>query len=110
MTLIPGKDVPKPIMIVSDKTIHALIFMTLTIFLVLGFNYFVKKNSFIKSYVVSALIALSFGIAIEFFQHFMNVGRKGDWEDALADFIGIIVAFPIVKMLIKFRLFERVIR
>ena len=44
------------------------------------------------SFILIALIALSYGIVIEFMQALLTVTRTGNVYDALADFAGIVVS------------------
>ncbi|MEN8136909.1 MAG: VanZ family protein [Bacteroidota bacterium] len=109
MSLLPGKSIPNELFVVSDKLIHAIIYMVFTAFMVLALNYKLGSKNLNKNYIVSALIALVFGVLIEVFQESMKIGRSGDWKDAMADFVGIIVAYPLVKIVKGLRMFERIL-
>lgn len=49
----------------------------------------------LKGALITASAATLFGIAVEFIQDAMNLGRSGDMADALADTVGAFVAVPL---------------
>ncbi|MCH5215949.1 MAG: VanZ family protein [Muribaculaceae bacterium] len=86
----------------ADKVIHTIMFLTLS--LALSFDYnkklFGKYNNITVAIVVG-LFSTIFGIAIEFMQDAMAMGRTADIYDAIADafgaFIGSFVWIPLCK-------------
>ncbi|MDE5960562.1 MAG: VanZ family protein [Duncaniella sp.] len=49
----------------------------------------------LKGALITASAATLFGIAVEFIQDAMNLGRSGDMADALADAVGAFAAVPL---------------
>lgn len=49
----------------------------------------------LKGALIAAAIVTAFGIAVEFIQSAMHLGRSGDWLDAIADAIGAFAAVPL---------------
>lgn len=49
----------------------------------------------LKGALITASAATLFGIAIEFIQDAMNLGRSGDWADVVADGVGAFAAVPL---------------
>lgn len=45
--------------------------------------------------LIASLAVTLFGIAVEFIQNAMGLGRSGDWADGLADAIGAFAAVPL---------------
>lgn len=82
MTLAPNKDVPGSEMF-WDKASHAIAFGLLTVIGLL-------MSTHRRWVVVVSVIGL--GLVIEVAQGLMPYGRQGDWRDALADVIGVVVA------------------
>jgi VanZ family protein len=103
MSLLSREKIPAEVSLISDKAIHAIIYLILTSLLTLAFIFvsktYKKKNSFLVSYITSALIAFVFGVMIEILQEKMQIGRSGDWKDALANLFGIVIAYHSVKIL-----------
>lgn len=57
-------------------------------------RYRIGKILTLKGAVITAIIVSVFGIAVEFIQDAMDMGRSGDLYDALADTIGSFAAIP----------------
>lgn len=77
--LLPMQKIPEPLEL-SDKASHLLGHGALAAY----FSGLVSRRSWWK--LIAALIL--FGIAIEFAQTFMNLGRNGDLRDVLANVAG----------------------
>jgi VanZ family protein len=79
LTLAPSDDVPGS-QAIWDKAAHSIAFGLLVIVGLL-------MSTHRRWLVVLAVVAL--GIAIELAQTVMPYGREGDWQDALADIVGV---------------------
>ncbi len=94
LCLIPSNGLPKINFFSGyhlDKVVHlVLFFIQCSLFLL---NSSKNKNKLaIKRHILFTLIySLLLGTAIEFIQHFYIFGRAGDFNDVLADFIGIVL-------------------
>jgi len=85
----------------ADKLMHMLIYFVFTGIWFLAFskgitNEILQKNALI----VSAAFSFVYGIGIEFMQQTLVVSRQGDWQDVLANTIGIILAIFLIKWFI----------
>jgi len=77
----------------ADKVMHIIIYFSLTVTWYFAFsrgitNEVLKKNALI----VSGIVCFIYGIAVEIMQETLVTTRQGDWQDALANTIGIILA------------------
>lgn len=81
LTLAPSEDVPGG-EVLWDKAAHGIAFGGLAVIGLL-------MSTHRRWLVVLAVLGL--GIGIEFAQALMPFGRDGDWHDALADSIGVLV-------------------
>jgi VanZ family protein len=77
--IVPVSDVPSPFEW-NDKTSHLVGHGTLAIY----FAGLVPRRAWWKIFV----FLLLFGIAVEFAQHFMQLGREGDPRDVVANSAG----------------------
>jgi len=113
MSLLPKKRIPIEVFTISDKLIHASIYGFLTLlFLIAIYLYFYPKNSnkaFANSFIISAILAFVLGVVLEFFQESMEIGRTGDWKDALANLFGIIIVYPTMKIFNGLDLIDKVL-
>lgn len=111
MSLLPSSELPIDILVVSDKIIHSLIYFVLTLLIILAFIYsnelIGKSSVLIKSFIVSGLFSLIFGILIEVAQEKMNIGRSGDWKDVVANLFGIVIVYPFVIMVLNTKVFKK---
>lgn len=72
-------------------------YFTLIVLLLSTHQYYGWKVQ--KIYLI--VIALCFGILIEFLQNLMKLGRDFDYYDILANFIGLLIGFIVYEKLIK---------
>ena len=82
-----------------DKVVHiVLFFIQCSLFMLLSSSE--NKNKLvIKRHILFTLIySLLLGTVIEFIQHFYIFGRAGDFNDVLADFIGIVLGICFFKL------------
>lgn len=83
LTLAPNQDVPGSGMI-WDKAAHSIAYGLLTLI-----GLFMSTHR--RWMVVAAVWIL--GVGVEIAQSLMGFGRQGDWHDALANTIGIFLAY-----------------
>lgn len=98
LSLVSLKDGPQLPFSFADKIIHGIIYFTFAISWYLAFTKgkttsFLEKNALL----VSVLFAVIYGIMIEFMQETLVDNRQGDWQDALANAIGAILAGILIK-------------
>lgn len=83
-----------PSVALSDKVIHACIYLVLAI---AWFLPIVKHSPFalrLSPYVVLGVTA--YGAFLELLQHFCTLTRSGEWLDLLADFVGALIGVVLV--------------
>lgn len=82
----------------ADKLAHILIYFLFTVAWFLAFSKGITNTVFQKNALIwSAIWSFFYGILIEVLQETLIATRFGDWEDALANTIGIIVAIFTIK-------------
>lgn len=78
-----------------DKLGHFILYAVLSMLLIKTFsNEIVIQNSMSNG----ALVALVFGVLIELGQHFFTHDREGDYMDALANGLGILLMVVLTKV------------
>jgi VanZ family protein len=111
MSLLPSKELPTSLL-VSDKIIHSLIYFGLTSMLFLATIYIsestISKHQFNKLFLISAIISFILGILVEIAQEKMNIGRSGDVNDVIANLLGTIIVYPIVKKIQYLSIFNNI--
>lgn len=98
LSLVSLKDGPKLPFSFADKIIHSIIYFVCTISWFLAFSKkqitpFLLKNALI----ISVLFSVFYGILMEVLQETLVENRQGDWQDALANAIGAIMAGILIK-------------
>jgi VanZ family protein len=79
--------IPIPLFKGSDKIIHFVFYAILVALLSFGY---IKSDRFnLSKLLFSAYWSILFGGLIELIQHYIVEGRSGEWEDFLANTIGI---------------------
>lgn len=107
LTLLPGDKVSPPILLFphADKLAHALMFGMVCSAIVLD-TARQKERLTIALLLLSATVVTILGIAIEFIQLAMGLGRSAELADAIADAIGAffipLCLFPIIKKMFDF--------
>ncbi|WP_460220025.1 VanZ family protein [Psychroserpens sp. MEBiC05023] len=96
-SLIQLKDMPSFGFSFDDKIYHTLAYLILTL---LVYNYVSTKN-FKRSMILSAGIAIGYGIIIEVLQFVLTTHRSFDVFDAVANTLGALLAVMVLKYLIK---------
>jgi VanZ family protein len=79
LCLMPMPHVPREFDL-NDKVLHILVHAALATY----FTGLVERRGWWK---ILALL-LVFGVSVEFAQHYMGLGRHGDYRDALSNFAG----------------------
>jgi hypothetical protein len=102
---LPGYAIPHyswTDLISFDKFIHAFLFAVLIIFLLKGFN---KQNQFkylnTHPVLISFLVCVLYGGALELMQNYFFIDRTGDWFDFIANSVGCLIGIPICNSLKK---------
>lgn len=93
LTLAPNEDVPGSGMI-WDKAAHSIAYGLLTLV-----GLFMSTH---RRWMVVGVV-WSLGIGVEIAQSQMGFGRQGDWRDALANTIGIILAYMLWAIARRFK-------
>ena len=91
ITLMKPSNLP-PIQ-VNDKIAHLIAFFTLVV--LADFSYTPSSNKISKTFWL-----LLFGLLIEIAQYYTS-WRSADWKDLLADFIGILIYWPLSPLIQK---------
>jgi VanZ family protein len=93
LTLLPADDMPElpPWELLSfDTAAHAFVFVLLAALSVFSMR---RQRMWPglrrRAYLAVALGCVGFGLLIEVLQTAMNLGRHGEWSDALSDTIGV---------------------
>lgn len=80
----------------EDKIGHLAVYGLLTYLLIWGFRKG-SPNFSTKHILIAGIIASLFGVAMEFAQAYLSVGRKFDYYDMLANSIGAILVAKIIR-------------
>ena len=81
-----------------DKAQHAIAFATLAVMAVLAYPEALKRRI--------AFLLIVQGVLIEVLQYFSGY-RYGDWQDALADGVGVLLGLGLVAWLMRLQWFKR---
>ena len=81
-----------------DKAQHAIAFATLAVMAVLAYPEALMRRI--------AFLLIVLGVLIEVLQYFSGY-RYGDWQDALADGVGVLLGLGLVAWLMKLEWFKR---
>ena len=72
----------------NDKVIHTLIFI--------GFGYLWRRSGLTDRQTI--VWGTVFAVLTELYQALMPIGRSGDWEDTVADLIGVVVGLLFARI------------
>ena len=102
LSLASLKGGPKLPFSFADKIIHGIIYFTFAISWFIAFTKgkttpFLSKNAVL----ISVLFAIAYGVIMELMQETLVENRQGDWQDALANAAGAIVAGILIKYFIS---------
>lgn len=78
-----------------DKVAHMIMF---AVMFVLWFRFFRLNQTLKKTIILAGVIVLIYGAVLEILQGTVVVGRTTDLLDFLADSVGILVGFAIIKI------------
>ncbi|MCF8357517.1 MAG: VanZ family protein [Prolixibacteraceae bacterium] len=81
-----------------DKLVHFIMYLGLTVLLI---PVLLKKDRYIKCYMLSFLIATAAGILMEFLQSSITKFRFGSTLDAVANLLGIITGIVLFELIIR---------
>ena len=93
LLIMPGSDIPKSSLfdiLYFDKWVHVGMFGLLTI--VWGYPFLKKYKRSAKVFCKISVIIIVYGVAMEFAQKYLAVGRSFDILDILADCVGSVIA------------------
>jgi len=83
-----------------DKLLHFAVFSTLSLILIVAFK---RQCSFrffrYRATIIALLLALAYGIALEYVQMRYFEGRTAEWLDAVANSLGAIFGIIIFKII-----------
>ncbi len=102
LLVLPGKDLPKEdflSVIYFDKWVHAGLFGGLVFLFSLPFK---KLHSFKSNFYISiVLLAILYGVAMEFVQKYFTVDRDFDVNDMIADAVGAVIGYFFFRFIAK---------
>ena len=101
LALSPAPYLPPDLLNVWDKAQHAFGFGVLAFWAVLAYTSVSKFRI--------GMLLLAMGGLIEVMQH-LSAYRFGDWQDAVADGVGVLLGLGLVVGLIRLEWFKRLIR
>lgn len=94
ISLLPKADFPKaPLFPGADKLVHAVMYFIFILLLLWSF-----QDKRVAQWKLIGFV-ISWGIAIEFLQRFMNLGRSFSEFDILANLTGTLIGFLFYKLL-----------
>jgi len=101
--LIKASNIPDVSMSIPnlDKIVHAFFHFSFTILWFLFFKKHYKEANSNKLLIITVLLSISFGIAIEILQELFTTTRKADVFDVLANFSGAMLASGLLLYLKK---------
>lgn len=100
LTLMPGNDVPAwpwAEAVHLDKFVHAILFAVQSLLLGIALGSMGAWRSRISPVAVAALVAIVYGGVIELLQEGMDAGRHGDVLDLLADSVGALIGYGLLR-------------
>jgi len=95
VSLMPSSGLPKVTFKHLDKIVHLSMYFILSIFMLLGFANLKHKSIFVKSIPIVLSFFCSF--SIEILQETVTSGRMFEIFDILANGIGCLIAFFVMK-------------
>lgn len=94
-SLLPGQEIPKLGIKNIDKLVHAFMYFILSSFMLLGFGNLKHRSIFVKS--IPILMSLFCSFLIELLQEYTTSSRLFEINDILANGIGCLIAFFVMK-------------
>ncbi len=104
-SLLPQKQISKVDWMLSDKWLHALMYLVFSTTLYLFWNQLDPTTSKKRIIVFTALVSIGYGILMEVMQYYLIEGRYGESLDVLANTIGVLitVCLTLISFKLKFR-------
>lgn len=99
---LPGSDLPSSSFLTEidfDKFVHISLF-SIFVFLI-SYPFIKNKNLYTGTYILIAVLALVYGILMEFVQKYFAIGRSCDVLDMVADACGCALGFFYAKWRLK---------
>lgn len=82
----------------ADKVVHCIMYWVMTlVFMVDWAKFRYPKKITVSSMWVCAVVAFAFSLLMEYLQDAMNLGRAASVNDVIANFIGTILGFLVMK-------------
>lgn len=101
MSLMPSRDLPDPLLDMSDFFLHSMIYVVWMHLTFIGY-WFRRQGASIKSVFIAWICAMVFGLMVEFAQKTFTDSRQFDPVDLAANALGGLVgAFLIYRILKK---------
>jgi VanZ family protein len=100
--LIKSSDIPAIQITNLDKVVHSFFHLVFTSLWFFFFKKQINSLSIFKPLVVSFMLSIFFGIAIEIAQALFTTTRKGDLFDVLANLSGATLAVCIILLFNKY--------
>lgn len=95
VSLLPGEEIPKVGIKNVDKLVHAVMYFILSSFMLLGFGNLKHRSIFVKS--IPILVSFFCSFLIELLQEYTTSTRLFEIFDILANGIGCVIAFIVMK-------------
>lgn len=95
VSLLPGQEIPKVGLKNIDKVVHTVMYFILSSFMLLGFGNLKHKSIFVKS--IPILMSFFCSFLIEILQEYTTSSRLFEINDILANGIGCVIAFIVMK-------------
>ncbi len=105
MSLTPGDELPRLLVQMNDKFLHAGIYFFSAFLIYLAFvRYHFKNRLSAKKLVLILVICVVFGGLIELAQHYLVHNRKGDWYDFTANTLGAVLSVLMMRVFHRYYL------
>ena len=97
--LMPGRDLPDVPIKLSDKAVHFIIYLFLSVFTYYGW---IKQNTYSSLHrnTITKIVAITstYGFLVEILQHLFTADRHFDLMDALANSTGAVVGCILCRL------------
>ena len=84
-----------------DKLVHSALFLVLSLTFWVERRFAKTENKVQRLWLWALVVPILMGGAIEFAQAFFTETRSGDWWDLAADALGVVLAWPVGKVINK---------
>lgn len=100
MSLLPSSELPNALIEMSDMIIHSCIYVVWTSLASWGVYKSVGQLS-TKSSLYVWICAITFGLVVEFAQHFLTTYRHFEFSDILANTTGAVIGVLLSRFVLK---------